>query len=255
MPKQKHIEQLITIHERRLRELEKTEAYQGISIDPKVPLEIDEIKEELNSLCRELEFLKQESNPFSEKGMQGFQMKTQISRISVLFPTGEVEIRIKGDPSNFTYEQKSRLLRMLALSLECPIGEINVLGIRKGSVIVKVEMPEKAVKKLVNLYEDNDEVIKKLEIQDVSLDSGMIGKIEKAIVYSQQPERITFEKFNVTFEGNHAEHTIAYNDGNWTCDCSFFQSRGVCSHIMTLERVLIGSVMPAEAIPIEGSEH
>ncbi len=79
------------------------------------------------------------------------------------------------------------------------------------------------------------------------MDAGLIGKIEKAILYSQEPERITFEKFEVTFEGTRTEHTIVYNDGNWNCDCSFFQSRGICSHVMTLERVLIGSVEPAKA--------
>ena len=82
------------------------------------------------------------------------------------------------------------------------------------------------------------------------MDSGMIGKIEKAILYSQEPERITFEKFTVTFNGDHKQHKIAYNQGEWTCDCKFFQSRGVCSHVMTLERILIGSVKPAEAMPM-----
>jgi len=82
------------------------------------------------------------------------------------------------------------------------------------------------------------------------MDSGMIGKIEKAILYAQEPERITFDKFRVTFEGDHKEHTISYNRGKWSCDCKFFETRGVCSHVMTLERVLVGSVMPAETIPM-----
>jgi hypothetical protein len=82
------------------------------------------------------------------------------------------------------------------------------------------------------------------------MDSGMIGKIEKAIMYSQEPERITFERFSVTFEGNHKPHTITYDHGTWHCDCNFFLTRGVCSHTMTLERVLIGSVEPAEAVPM-----
>ena len=82
------------------------------------------------------------------------------------------------------------------------------------------------------------------------MDSGMIGKIEKAILYSQEPERITFENFNVTFEGDHKDHEIGYNQGSWTCDCKFFESRGVCSHVMTMERILIGSVKPAEAVPM-----
>ncbi len=82
------------------------------------------------------------------------------------------------------------------------------------------------------------------------MDSGMIGKIEKAMIYSKEPERITFEKFEVTFDGNHKSHHITYSNGTWACDCNFFEVRGVCSHIMTLERLLAGSVKPAEAAPM-----
>ena len=82
------------------------------------------------------------------------------------------------------------------------------------------------------------------------MDSGMIGKIEKAMLYSHEPERITFERFQVIFEGDHKEHKISYTQGRWYCDCQFFASRGVCSHVMTLERVLVGSVTPAEAVPM-----
>lgn len=82
------------------------------------------------------------------------------------------------------------------------------------------------------------------------MDAKLIGKIEKSMLYAQEPERITFEKFEVTFEGNQKSHKIAYDNGEWTCDCQFFQNRGVCSHVMTLERLLIGSVKPCKAIPI-----
>lgn len=78
----------------------------------------------------------------------------------------------------------------------------------------------------------------------------MIGKIEKAMLYAQEPERITFESFKVTFNGDHKQHEITYDNGRWECDCNFFQVRGVCSHVMTLERLLIGSVKPAEALPM-----
>ena len=82
------------------------------------------------------------------------------------------------------------------------------------------------------------------------MDSGMIGKIEKAMLYAQEPERITFESFKVTFKGDHKQHEISYENGRWECDCNFFHTRGVCSHVMTLERLLIGSVKPAEAVPM-----
>ncbi|MCB0154743.1 MAG: hypothetical protein KDF65_08090 [Anaerolineae bacterium] len=81
------------------------------------------------------------------------------------------------------------------------------------------------------------------------MDSGMIGKIEKAMLYAQEPERITFENFHATFNGDHKPHQISYQDGQWVCDCSFYESRGVCSHIMTMERLLIGTVKPAEVLP------
>jgi len=82
------------------------------------------------------------------------------------------------------------------------------------------------------------------------MDSGMIGKIEKALLYAQEPERITFEKFEVTFDGDHKEHKIIYQDGHWSCDCLFFKTRGVCPHVMALERLLMGSVQPAEVVPM-----
>jgi len=82
------------------------------------------------------------------------------------------------------------------------------------------------------------------------MDSAMIGKIEKAMLYAREPERVTFEEFKVTFDGDHKQHKIGYYGGHWQCDCHFFQTRGVCSHVMTLERLLIGSVKPAEAVPM-----
>ena len=66
----------------------------------------------------------------------------------------------------------------------------------------------------------------------------MIGKIEKAKRYAQQRDRIHFEAFTVTFEGENNPHTVHFNDGDWQCDCDFFQSRGRCSHTMALEMIL-----------------
>jgi hypothetical protein len=37
-----------------------------------------------------------------------------------------------------------------------------------------------------------------------------------------------------------------YEQGKWVCDCSFFQTRGVCVHTMALEMVLNGMVDKAE---------
>lgn len=70
------------------------------------------------------------------------------------------------------------------------------------------------------------------------MDYGMIGKIDKAKRYAQQRDRIRFESFSVTFEGENNPHTVQFQNGEWQCDCDFFQTRGRCSHTMALEIIL-----------------
>jgi hypothetical protein len=79
------------------------------------------------------------------------------------------------------------------------------------------------------------------------MDYGMIGKIEKAKRYVEEREnRIRFTSFVVTFEGENNPHTVQYANHQWVCDCSFFQSRGVCSHTIALEKILAG-MLPESA--------
>jgi hypothetical protein len=70
------------------------------------------------------------------------------------------------------------------------------------------------------------------------MDYGMIGKIEKAKRYAEERERIRFEAFRATFDGENNPHTVEFGASGWRCDCDFFLSRGVCSHTMALERIL-----------------
>ena len=74
------------------------------------------------------------------------------------------------------------------------------------------------------------------------MDYGMIGKIEKAKIYSEERDRIEFESFRVRIEGDNNIHVITYQDGIWNCDCEFFATRAVCGHTMAMERVLEGMV-------------
>ena len=74
------------------------------------------------------------------------------------------------------------------------------------------------------------------------MDYGLIGKIEKAKRYAEERDRITFQQFKVTFEGENNDHTIIYDEGDWKCTCDFFQTRGRCSHTMALETILEGMV-------------
>ncbi len=74
------------------------------------------------------------------------------------------------------------------------------------------------------------------------MDYAMISKLEKAKQYAQERDRFTFNTFEVALEGANGPHVVSYDHGKWNCDCSFFQSRGRCSHTMSLEVILEGMV-------------
>lgn len=74
------------------------------------------------------------------------------------------------------------------------------------------------------------------------MDSGMIGKIDKAKRYAQERKRVHFTEFTVTLDGENNPHTVNYGQGEWKCDCDFFRTRGRCSHTMALEMILEGMI-------------
>jgi hypothetical protein len=74
--------------------------------------------------------------------------------------------------------------------------------------------------------------------------STMIGKIEKAMRYASEPERIVFNEFRVTLQGDHRNHLVSFNETIWTCDCETFKQSAYCSHTMTMERIL-RNMLPA----------
>ena len=74
------------------------------------------------------------------------------------------------------------------------------------------------------------------------MDSGMIGKIEKAKRYARERKRVHFHSFSVSMDGENNPHYVNFENGTWTCDCDFFQTRGRCSHTMALEMILEGMI-------------
>jgi len=78
------------------------------------------------------------------------------------------------------------------------------------------------------------------------MQSSLIGKIEKAKLYAREPERITFSDFTVTIRGDNNTHATSYREGQWVCNCPFFESWGMCSHTLAMQKVL-GIMLPEEA--------
>ena len=70
------------------------------------------------------------------------------------------------------------------------------------------------------------------------MQSSVIGKIDKARRYAQERERVNITTLAATFQGDHRDHQLGYEDGKWSCSCSFFPDHGMCSHTLALQRIL-----------------
>ena len=72
------------------------------------------------------------------------------------------------------------------------------------------------------------------------MDSGMIGKIQKAKRYAQERERFTVETLVISVDGTNNGHQVELKDGVLNCTCDFYQSREYCSHTMAIEEIMKG---------------
>ena len=79
------------------------------------------------------------------------------------------------------------------------------------------------------------------------MQSSIIGKIDKAKRYAEEPERIKFIEFSANFRGDSHAYITSLKDGKWHCTCEFFASWGSCSHTMATERVL-SEMLPEDAL-------
>jgi hypothetical protein len=74
------------------------------------------------------------------------------------------------------------------------------------------------------------------------MNSGLIGKVDKAKKYAQERHRMHVNTLQVDFQGENDVHHVALEGSDWRCTCDFFHGWGSCAHTMALERVLDGMV-------------
>ena len=70
------------------------------------------------------------------------------------------------------------------------------------------------------------------------MNSSLIGKIEKAQRYQQEPERVTITNLKADFRGEHDIYHLSLDNNHWRCTCSFYSGYGTCSHVMAVQRIL-----------------
>lgn len=85
------------------------------------------------------------------------------------------------------------------------------------------------------------------------MQSSLISKIQKASLYAREPDRVTFTELSTTFRGENDTYNVALHDAQWSCNCHFFKTNGICSHIMAVQKIL-AEMLTHDARYWQGSE-
>lgn len=80
----------------------------------------------------------------------------------------------------------------------------------------------------------------------VGLGTSLIGKLDKARRYAQEPERLTLSRLTTTFRGSNDDHDLGLAGDAWHCACHYFEVNGTCAHVMATQRILV-AMLPEDA--------
>jgi hypothetical protein len=80
------------------------------------------------------------------------------------------------------------------------------------------------------------------------MDYSMIGKIQKAKEYAEDPSRVTLHNLSAEFVGSNNTYQINLGPDGWHCSCPGFQKYGICPHVMAIERAL-GPMLKRQPLP------
>ncbi len=67
--------------------------------------------------------------------------------------------------------------------------------------------------------------------------SKLIGKIHKAERYSSEPKRFNISSNKVSIITDHGEKHLIKKDDLWSCNCDFYNTNKICSHLLAFEEV------------------
>ncbi len=68
--------------------------------------------------------------------------------------------------------------------------------------------------------------------------SSMIGKVEKAMRYAHEPDRVKIRRLELDFQGDNGSHQLALDADAWKCTCHLFESVGGCVHTLAVQKML-----------------
>jgi hypothetical protein len=68
--------------------------------------------------------------------------------------------------------------------------------------------------------------------------ASMIGKVEKAMRYAHEPDRVKVNRLELSFAGDNGPHAVSLDADQWRCDCPLFAKVGGCVHTLAVQKML-----------------
>ena len=68
--------------------------------------------------------------------------------------------------------------------------------------------------------------------------SSMIGKVEKAMRYAHEPDRVKISRMELEFQGDNGSHQLSLDADAWRCTCHLFELVGGCVHTLAVQKML-----------------
>jgi len=130
------------------------------------------------------------------------------------------------------------------------IGQMQLFSNDFKKLVLRfLDSPNTCIMTMASIHEDlfieqikkrNDivfvEIVKKnREAKEIFLWE-LLSKIEKAKKYLSKPE--LFERIGsneILLHSEHGPRALILQDKQWKCDCNFFDSYSICSHVMAIE--------------------
>ena len=76
--------------------------------------------------------------------------------------------------------------------------------------------------------------------------SSMIGKVEKAMRYAHEPDRVKIGRLELDFQGDNGSHQVSLDADSWHCTCHLFESWDACVHTLAVQKML-GAMLSEKA--------
>jgi hypothetical protein len=154
------IEELLMARKKRLRVLEVRQAELGIGTPPEIIVEIEDYRAKIEDIEKQLKTLNDSLQLDTQTGRHERFGESERRKV-------EVKIELRGDYDALTIKKRDAIIMAIAAIAEISLGQVEIIDISSGSIIIRLTMPEYAAINLATQFLRKDSLIDELGIDNI----------------------------------------------------------------------------------------